>query len=126
MNKSCDNCYYKLSVETRTRIQDIQNYGDMYHLKCALQNEICKNHTFGCSGCYDERNEFYHEEGTFKYNSKLYCEKCCAEAVGIELRPYTAYQYYDTHGDFLGDSETIELQDILLNCSVVEYIGDDD
>lgn len=123
--KSCDNCYYKLSVETSNRVKDFQKYGETNNLGCAVKTQVCKNHTFGCDGCYDEHNEFYHDEAVFKYNDKLYCEKCYAEVVGIEIRPYTAYQYYDAHGDFLGNSETTELQDILLNCSVVEYIGDD-
>lgn len=26
--------------------------------------------------------------------------------TGIEARPYTAYLYYDTYGNFIGDSDT--------------------
>ena len=124
--KSCDNCYYKLSHETSNRVKSLQKYGETNSLKCAEKTEVCKSHTFGCESCYDEGFGLYSEDATFKYDGKFYCETCCAEAVGIELRPYTAYQYYDAHGDFLGDSETDELQNILLNCRFVEYVGDDD
>lgn len=116
MNKSCDNCYYKINEKLRNS-----------HF-CTLVKEkpnenVCDKHSVGCESC--SYNGMYNEEAVFKCNGKLYCESCCAEAVGIEIRPYTAYQYYDAHGDFLGDSENVQLQDILLNCSVVEYIGDD-
>ena len=123
MNKSCDNCYYKIGEKPRNALKNItSNFCIMVKDK-PIEN-ICHMHTLGCESC--SFGDSYNSEATFKYNGKFYCESWCAEAVGIEIRPYTAYQYYDAHGDFLGDSETTELQDILLNCSVVEYIGDDE
>ena len=129
MNKSCDNCYYKLSEVTQNKLRDLQKYDKSISLNlCALEvqnKNICQHWSLGCPNCSDEHGVFLNE-ATFKYKGKFYCEECCAKEVGIEIRPYIAYQFYDASGDFIGDSESMELQDVLLNCSIVEYIGDDD
>lgn len=43
--------------------------------------------------------------------------------TGIESRPYTAYQYFDTAGDFLGNSDGMSLED-LLDKAEIEVIDD--
>ena len=60
----------------------------------------------------------------FKYKGKTYCNSCLAEELGIEAREVNYNQYYDVHGDFLGDDNDGTLEDILLNCSFVESLGD--
>lgn len=47
---------------------------------------------------YDDRNSF--RELLEKY-------------AGIEARPYTAYQYYDVAGNYVGDSNEDDLDDLL-------------
>lgn len=129
IEKSCDNCYYKLSEITQNKIRDLQKYDKNISLNlCALDvkdKSVCQHWSLGCSHCGDEYGEFLNE-ATFKYKGKFYCEECCAKEVGIEIQPYKAYLFYDADGEYLGDSHNIELQDVLLNCSVVEYIGNDD
>ena len=43
--------------------------------------------------------------------------------VGIEARAYTAYNYYDENGDFIGNSDDCFLQD-LLEKAIVEVRDD--
>lgn len=35
------------------------------------------------------------------------------EYTGIQARPYTAYQYFDDCGNYVGDSEESSLEDVL-------------
>lgn len=53
--------------------------------------ELCDTRSFGT------RDEFH---------KKL-------EEYGIEARPYTAYQYYDSAGNYIGDSEYLNERDLL-------------
>lgn len=39
--------------------------------------------------------------------------KLLKEYVGIEAVPYTGYSYYDSTGDYLGDSNTSSFYDLL-------------
>jgi hypothetical protein len=48
-----------------------------------------------------------------------------ADAFGIERREYTGVQYFDVHGDFIGDSFEMDLEDIFLKNSRIEYLGDE-
>lgn len=43
--------------------------------------------------------------------------------IGIEARAYTAYNYYDENGDFIGNSDDCFLQD-LLEKAIVEVRDD--
>lgn len=52
------------------------------------------------------------DEETSVYNEKL------RKIAGIEARPYTAYQYYDENGDYVGDSDGTPLYDLLDNAGV--------
>lgn len=85
--------------------------------------DICKKYSKGCEHC--KTNIQYEEEVQFRYKNDFYCADCLADRLGIEKREYTAYQYYDIHGNFLGDSDRNTLSDILLDCSFVEYIRED-
>lgn len=38
--------------------------------------------------------------------------------AGIEARPYTAYQYYDENGNYIGDSDGTPLYDLLDDAGV--------
>lgn len=44
------------------------------------------------------------------------------EYTGIVAKPYTAYQYFDEFGDYIGDSNDFELLDLLRNARV-EVVG---
>ena len=45
------------------------------------------------------------------------------EYTGIEARPYTAYQYFDNCGNYIGDSSDSELYDLLEAAYVEEQDG---
>ena len=56
---------------------------------------------------------------------------CCGEDefhkflekyTGIEARPYTAYSYYDATGDYIGDSNENDLDDLLEKANVVDAV----
>lgn len=47
------------------------------------------------------------------------------EYTGIEVRPYTAYQYYDNCGNYIGDSSDSALED-LLEAAYIEVVDDAD
>ncbi len=40
------------------------------------------------------------------------------EYTEIEARPYTAYQYYDSAGNFVGDSDNNDVREILKNAYI--------
>lgn len=44
------------------------------------------------------------------------------EYTGIVAKPYTAYQYFDEFGDYVGDSNDFELLDLLQNARI-EVVG---
>lgn len=52
------------------------------------------------------------DEETSAYNEKL------RRIAGIEARPYTAYQYYDENGEYVGGSDETPLYDLLDNAGV--------
>ena len=102
MDKSCDNCYFKNHAKHDgfcTRYTDIQT-------------DICDFYTFICKNCGDSAE--------WKYNGKHYCSSCALEKIGVEKRPYNSYQYFDAHGDYIGDSNELEDEDILLKCGYVD------
>lgn len=39
--------------------------------------------------------------------------KLLEEYAGIEARPYTSYSYYDAAGDYIGDNNENDLDDLL-------------
>ena len=43
--------------------------------------------------------------------------------TGIVAKPYTAYQYYDSAGNFVGDSDNYTLKE-LLNNAYIEIEGE--
>lgn len=47
------------------------------------------------------------------------------EYTGIEARPYTAYQYYDNCGNYIGDSSDSALED-LLEAACIKVVDDAD
>lgn len=40
------------------------------------------------------------------------------EYTGIEARPYTAFQYYDSADNFVGDSDNYDVREILENAYI--------
>lgn len=44
--------------------------------------------------------------------------KTFEKLTGIEVRPYTAYQFFDAGGTYLGDSEYDTLRAILLDAGI--------
>ena len=38
--------------------------------------------------------------------------------TGIYAKPYTAYQYFDFNGNFVGDSDNYDLRDLLENAHI--------
>ena len=56
--------------------------------------------------------------GTKEYNKKL------EEITGITAMPYTGYSYYDSAGNYVGDSCDSSLSD-LLSAAYIEVIDDE-
>lgn len=54
---------------------------------------------------FREIKEFYYDMDTF--NDKL------REYTGIEARPHTVYRYFNNNGDYIGSSDTSNLEDLL-------------
>lgn len=46
--------------------------------------------------------------------------KLLREYMGIEARAYTAYNYYDENGDFIGNSEDYDLDQLMEAAGVEE------
>ena len=117
--KLCNNCYWKIPYKNETH-----NFCGYY--KTQPHTKICDNHNYQCEHCsWDFQGvQRYQDMATYVIGNEVYCEKCAASAVGIEIREYTAYQYYDAHGNFLGDSNEVGLDDVLRNCSFVECTED--
>ena len=40
------------------------------------------------------------------------------EYTGIEAKPYTAYQFYDEAGNYVGDSENDDFEEIIRNAYI--------
>lgn len=120
MDKSCNNCYYSTDESIRYELKSIMNKWCILQVDKPSDN-VCSKHEYGCEHC--KSGDSYNDLVEFRYKNELYCTDCLADVLGIEKREYTAYQYYDIHGNFLGDSETNDLQNILLDCSFVERVG---
>lgn len=56
---------------------------------------------------FNELDEILFIDGREGFNKAL------EEYTGIEARPYTAYQYYDGAGNYVGDSDNDDLNEIL-------------
>ena len=125
MIKSCDNCYFRhFSPISATENMMICNGADWAVRD--KENNICKAHTLGCISCsYEYLGEtIYRDEAKFTYKGKQYCELCLANELGIEIKEVSYNQYYSCHGDYLGDDNNMTLEDILLDCSFVESLGE--
>ena len=60
------------------------------------------------SRCWDSKEDFH---------------KLLEEVTGIEARPYTGYSYFDSAGNFIGDSNEVCVRD-LLNNAYIEIEGE--
>ena len=119
MTKSCDNCYLKFSG-------DSSKYEFCIYNKDRPSEDVCDKHTIGCISCSYEYlgDTVYREESKFLYKGKQYCELCLANELGIEIKEVSYNQYYSCHGDYLGDDNNMTLEDIMLDCSFVESLGE--
>lgn len=66
---------------------------------------------------YDELQEAY------DIDEQKFAEKL-EEYTGIVRKSYTAYNYYDLHGNYIGCSESFNLGD-LLDMAYVEVVDDE-
>jgi hypothetical protein len=116
--KTCDNCYWRYYQP------DVKICG--YHTDKPIEN-TCDNHSIGCKHCAINKNgQLIHKEIVkWQYRGEQYCDECMADAFGIERREYTGVQYFDVHGDFIGDSFEMDLEDIFLKNSRIEYLGEE-
>lgn len=65
-----------------------------------MQNEITKEQL-------EKLEDVLSFDGRIPFNHLL------EELTGIEARPYTAYQYYDGAGNFVGDSDNKDVRELL-------------
>jgi hypothetical protein len=91
-----------------------------------VENNVCEAHSFGCSKCSYEYlgGIIYREEATFKYKGLTYCNECLADVLNINIKEVSYREYTDTHGNYLGNSMDNDLENILLDCSFVESLGE--
>lgn len=118
MYKTCDNCYWRY-------YQPDSRYCG--HCVSKPIKSICENHSMGCRHCATNKNgqRLYSEIVKWQYRGGRYCDECMADELGIERREYTGFQYFDAHGDFIGDSFDMDLEDIFLMNSRIEYLGEE-
>lgn len=116
--KQCNTCYWKENNTDSNR-------------HCGFQDEIpitkyCEEYNRKCEHCSWEfqGKQRYNNIAEFKYKNDYYCENCMSDKLGIEKRECTTYDYYDVHGNYLGNSNDINLENILLDCSFVEFVGE--
>ena len=57
---------------------------------------------------YEELKDIYNSGYTAEFHKLL------EEYTGVEARPYTAYSYYSANRDYIGDSDEIDLDELLL------------
>ena len=55
---------------------------------------------------------------TESYGDRENFHKLLEELTGIEAQPYTGYLYYDSAGNYLGDSDDISVRDLLNNAYI--------
>ena len=67
--------------------------------------------------------EQYEELEYARFCDKHEYHKLLKEIVGIVAQPYTAFSYYDSVGNYVGDSENFDLDD-LLKSAYVEVVDD--
>lgn len=118
MNKQCNNCYWK------------ENNADSNRY-CNFKNEIptgkhCEEYSRKCEYCPCKLQgmQRYDSIAEYKYKDNYYCENCMSDKLGIEKRECTIYDYYDTFGNYLGSSNNTNLENILLDCSFIEFVGE--
>ena len=66
------------------------------------------------------RKQFLEIRDAYVLDNEMYHKKL-EEITGITARPYTAFSYYDSAGDYIGSSEDSRLYD-LLNAAYIEVI----
>ena len=52
------------------------------------------------------------------YESREAAYALLKEYTGIEAKPYTAYQFYDETGNYVGDSENDDFEEIIRNAYI--------
>jgi hypothetical protein len=110
MNKSCDNCYWTYM----SPVPKFCGYNDT-----RPEENICENHDVGCEHC---KWVSYTAVAKYQFKGEQYCEDCMANKIGIEQREYTVTQYFDSCGDYLGDSNSMDLEDVFLKDSMIECL----
>lgn len=85
MRKTCENCYWLNSDKDRCMVlnKTLENYNI-----CDDFSEICE-----CG-----------EEVKYRYEGKSYCENCILEKFEVDTMEIT--EYYDSNGEYLGNSES--------------------
>lgn len=65
-------------------------------------------------------------EEAYSYNDRETAYALLKEYAGIEAKPYTAWDFYDTVGNYLGDSVNYSIRDLIENAyiTVVEKGGE--
>ena len=110
MNKSCDNCYWR-------RVNNPSKFC-ILHATRPVEN-LCEHHSVGCEHC---KAINYSAIAKYKYVGEQYCEECMANRIGIERRERIVIQYFDSYGDFIGDGDSMDLEDIFLSDSMIECL----
>ena len=66
-------------------------------------------------------------EDAYSYDDRETAYALLKEYTGIEAKPYTAYDFYDMAGDYIGDSRDYSFKDLLRNAyiDVVENGGEE-
>jgi hypothetical protein len=57
-------------------------------------------------------------EDTRQYGRRIDFHRLLEETTGIRAESYTAFQYYDAAGNFIGDSDNYTLSDLLENAYI--------
>jgi len=120
--KSCDNCYCR-HIDSTTK--EMICKGSDWTVRDTEKN-VCEAHSFGCSKCSYEYlgGTIYREEAKFKYKGNPRCEDCLIEDLMIHVNEVSYREYLDFHGNYLGNSIDNDLEDIMLDCSFVESLGE--
>lgn len=64
------------------------------------------------------RDQLEELSDAFDFGTPSEFHKILEEYAGIIAKPYTAYQYIDEFGDYVGDSNDFELLDLLKNARI--------
>ena len=57
-------------------------------------------------------------EAAYSCESKEAAYALLKEYAGLEARPYTAYDFYDEYGNYVGCSDSYSIRDLLRNASI--------